>query len=174
MSNNIKEFVNAAANISDIMRELSFSGSKKDEYCSFKLVDGACEMFDYLKENGIPFNIATGSPLDNLEFYYEHLGLGKWIEKERIVYGNNLLRGKPAPDFYIEAARRVGLDASECIVFEDALSGFKSARAAGAAAIYCLKAENAPTAKTEDIVIEGNLRDFRDHLSIFRKHGLVK
>ena len=40
MSNNIKEFVNAAANISDIMRELSFSGSKRDEYCSFKLVDG--------------------------------------------------------------------------------------------------------------------------------------
>ena len=50
-----------------------------------------------------------------------------------IVCGDDpaVKHGKPAPDIYLEAARRVGVDPSECLVFEDALSGVMAGKAAG-------------------------------------------
>lgn len=54
-----------------------------------------------------------------------------------IVAGDDpaVKNGKPAPDMYIEAARRLGLDPSECLVFEDAMSGVKAGKAAGCAVV---------------------------------------
>merc|ERR1712086_1102154 len=50
-----------------------------------------------------------------------------------IVTGDDpaVRNGKPAPDIYLEAARRLDIDPAECLVFEDALSGVKSGKAAG-------------------------------------------
>jgi phosphoglycolate phosphatase-like HAD superfamily hydrolase len=59
---------------------------------SFKLADGVAEMFDLLKERGIPFNIATGSGIENVEFYFEEFKLDQWLSLETVVYNNNTLR----------------------------------------------------------------------------------
>ena len=40
-------------------------------------------------------------------------------------------KGKPAPDIFLEAARRLGVDPNDCLVFEDSTSGCRSAKAAG-------------------------------------------
>ena len=50
-----------------------------------------------------------------------------------IVTGDdpNVANGKPAPDIYLEAAKRLGVHPSECLVFEDALTGAQSAKSAG-------------------------------------------
>jgi beta-phosphoglucomutase-like phosphatase (HAD superfamily) len=50
-----------------------------------------------------------------------------------IVAGDDpaIKNGKPAPDMYLEAAKRLGVDPSECLVFEDSMSGVKSGKAAG-------------------------------------------
>ncbi|CAN0224199.1 unnamed protein product, partial [Hapterophycus canaliculatus] len=42
-----------------------------------------------------------------------------------------VVEGKPAPDIYLAAARRMGKKPHECLAFEDALSGVRSAKAAG-------------------------------------------
>ena len=139
---------------------------------TFKLASGVSEMFDWLKEKGIPFNIATGSGIENVEFYFEEFGLYKWLDIETVVYNDGSLRGKPEPDFYIEAAKRIGLLPSECIIFEDALSGFISARAAGAGAIYGLLAPDGSPMLTGDVRIDGKLPDFTSFEEIFSKHGL--
>ena len=139
---------------------------------TFKLANGVTEMFDWLKEREIPFNIATGSGIENVEFYYDEFGLGKWLDLDTIVYNDNTKRGKPAPDFYIEAAKRIGLDPSECIIFEDALSGFISARAAGAGAIYGLLAPDGSPLNTADVSIDGEIADFTPFVEIFARHGL--
>lgn len=44
---------------------------------------------------------------------------------------SQVVEGKPAPDIYLAAARRIGVKPEECLAFEDALSGVKSAKAAG-------------------------------------------
>ena len=162
--------------------ELRAYGAEKEadyrEVClaspeTFKLSNGVTDMFDLLCEKDIPFNIATGSPIDNLEFYYENFRLDKWIAKEKIVYHDNSLPGKPAPDFYIEAARRIGLSPSECIVFEDGKSGFISAKSAGAPVIYALVPSDAGLLDTAGVPIEREIPDFCDYESILRRHGLI-
>lgn len=50
-----------------------------------------------------------------------------------IVTGDdpNVTNGKPAPDIYLEAAKRLGVHPSECLVFEDAITGAQSGKSAG-------------------------------------------
>lgn len=50
-----------------------------------------------------------------------------------IVTGDdpNVANGKPAPDIYLEAAKRLGVHPSECLVFEDAIAGAQSGKSAG-------------------------------------------
>ena len=48
-----------------------------------------------------------------------------------LVTGDEVARGKPAPDPYLLAAERLGVDPAACLVFEDAPAGIASARAAG-------------------------------------------
>ena len=53
-------------------------------------------------------------------------------EFQAIVVGEDVINKKPAPDIFLEAARRMGLDPRACLVVEDAVSGVKAAKAAGA------------------------------------------
>lgn len=48
-----------------------------------------------------------------------------------LVNGSQVARKKPAPDNFLEACRGLGLEPSECLVIEDALSGVAAAKAAG-------------------------------------------
>lgn len=140
---------------------------------TFHLLDGVYEMLDYLKENGIPYNLATGSPIDNLEFYFEYMDLWKWFSMDRVVYDDGSIRGKPAPDMYIEAARRIGLMPQECIVFEDSASGIKAARAAGVGAVYAVVADELSFPFSEDLAIDGEIKDFKNYAEILNRYGII-
>lgn len=50
---------------------------------------------------------------------------------QAIVCAEDVRHGKPAPDIFLEAARRIGIDAKDCMAFEDANLGVQSATAAG-------------------------------------------
>ncbi len=63
-----------------------------------------------------------------------------------IVGGDEVARGKPAPDIYVEAARRLGVGARECIALEDSEPGVRAAIAAGMTAIM-VPDLHAPTAE---------------------------
>lgn len=103
---------------------------KKDEE-TFKLVPGASKFFDYLKENHIPFTIATASIKENVDFFVDSFNLNKWFDSNKIAFDDGNTKSKPDPDIYLKAADLLGVDIKECIVFEDAISGIKSASNAG-------------------------------------------
>ena len=71
---------------------------------------------------------------------------------EQFVSGDDVAHGKPAPDPYLLGAKRLGFDAGECIVFEDADAGVKAALAAGAAFVIGVSAQALAT--DADIVVE--------------------
>lgn len=105
---------------------------------SFKLAPGATELLDFLKENNIPRTIATMSEWDNVEFYIKEFHLEKWFDLDKIVYSDGTIPGKPAPDIFKIAADKIGLNPKDCIVFEDAIAGIKSAQSAGAGKIIAV------------------------------------
>lgn len=57
--------------------------------------------------------------------------LGLVARFDAIVTADDVAHGKPAPDIFLEAARRLGVSPARCVAFEDAELGLQSARAAG-------------------------------------------
>ena len=77
----------------------------------------------------VPMAVVSGGPRDVVTRTLTALGL---VERfDAIVCSEDYARGKPAPDPFLVAAKRLGVAASDCLVFEDAELGIASARAAG-------------------------------------------
>ena len=110
----------------------------REDVENFHLIDGVPEMFDMLTARGIPFALATGSELPNVEFYLEELGMKRWIGMDRIVYYEGSFPGKPDPAIYLEAMRRLNVAPEDCVVCEDTAAGIESARRAGAGRIIAV------------------------------------
>ncbi len=91
---------------------------------------GARELTDHLHAQGVPQAIATSSSRETLaQKVRSH---PEWFERfDAIVSSEDVEHGKPAPDIFLEAARRLGGWPSECLVFEDAPAGVEAALAAG-------------------------------------------
>lgn len=104
----------------------------------FELSPGAKELLDNLASCGVPRTIATASGKENLDFFFEHLNLSRWFERQCIVYDDGTRPGKPDPDIYIQAAQVLGLYPTDCVVVEDSLSGLQAAFAAGIGYIIAL------------------------------------
>lgn len=90
---------------------------------------GAKEMLEYLKVNGYKIALATATPYERASKHLKKLSLFEYFDE--IVCAAMVENGKPAPDIYIEAAKRLRLATSECLALEDSLNGMKSANSAG-------------------------------------------
>ncbi|MFN2236759.1 MAG: HAD family hydrolase [Anaerolineales bacterium] len=104
----------------------------------FKLSPGAAELLDDLVKQEIPITIATASGRKNVDFFVEYLNLEKWFEIGKIVFDDGKTQGKPAPDLYISAAKKLRLPPQACVVIEDSRSGIQAAQAAGAGWLVAL------------------------------------
>lgn len=104
----------------------------------FKLAEGLPEFLDELKKRNIPMTIATASAKNNVEFFFEHLQLGKWFDYNKVVFNDGSFPGKPEPDIFLMAAENIGVAADKCGIFEDTTSGLKAAYRAGAAKVICV------------------------------------
>mgnify|MGYP004553697847 FL=1 len=105
---------------------------------AFHLTPGLPALLDALREKGAPMAIGTSVGLSNIEFYFEHLGLGRWFTMETVAYDHGAWPGKPEPDVFLEAARRIGCRAEDCMGFEDSYSGITALKRAGVKRIYCV------------------------------------
>lgn len=108
---------------------------------SFHLIAGAEEFLDFLKAEGVDFTIATGAEYSNVDFYFDKFALGRWFDRSRVVLDDGSFPGKPAPDGYLRAAKVLGREPADCVVFEDSISGVRAAYAAGVDAIVALSTE---------------------------------
>lgn len=86
---------------------------------------------------GYRLAVASSSALDVIHATVDVLGIAALFET--LVSGLEVGRGKPAPDIFVETARRLGLPPGACLVIEDSRNGVRAAKAAGmaCAAIPC-------------------------------------
>lgn len=108
-------------------KEEFYRNACKRDINNFKLAPGAIELLDFLKENKIPFTIATASGEKNLKFFFKEFNLSKWFDFSNVIYDDESILGKPEPDIYLKAASTIGVKPEDCIVIEDAISGIESA-----------------------------------------------
>jgi beta-phosphoglucomutase-like phosphatase (HAD superfamily) len=110
------------------------------------------------REAGLALGICTAAPPDNMALAFRRFGLDKLVDvitspadratgpspatgpsavdgPARGLSPADGLRGKPHPDIFVEAARRLGVAPPQCIVFEDAPLGIEAARRAGMRAV---------------------------------------
>lgn len=90
------------------------------------LKPGARECLVWLKEQGIPAAIATSSAKEVAERYLAMTGLNSYFAE--VISGNTMERGKPYPDIFLEAAKLLRRDPSQCVVVEDSFNGVRAGR----------------------------------------------
>jgi HAD superfamily hydrolase (TIGR01509 family) len=90
---------------------------------------GAVELVRSLRDCGVPLAVASSSIRPWVETCLERIELLDAFEV--IVTGSEVREGKPDPEIYTLTAERLGVNAHQCLVFEDAPAGILAARAAG-------------------------------------------
>ncbi|MFE2168083.1 HAD family hydrolase [Streptomyces sp. NPDC059447] len=93
-------------------------------------VDGLPEALDALDALTLPTCVASSGTHDKMRHTLGRTGLYERFAG-RIHSATEVARGKPAPDLFLYAARRMGVDPAACVVVEDSRPGVEAARAAG-------------------------------------------
>jgi HAD superfamily hydrolase (TIGR01509 family) len=93
------------------------------------VVPGAVEAVRRLDAAGLRLGVASSSNRELIDAVLRRLGLTDLFAVT--VSSEEVPRGKPAPDVYLEAARRLGVRPAQCVAVEDSASGIRAAHAAG-------------------------------------------
>lgn len=89
---------------------------------------GAQRILDACASAGVPCALVTNTARRLTDVTLETIGPERFV---LTLCGDEVTHGKPAPDLYLEAARRLGVDPGDCLVVEDSANGMRAARDAG-------------------------------------------
>jgi HAD superfamily hydrolase (TIGR01509 family) len=95
----------------------------------FPLKPGAHKLLQFYQSQGIICSVASSSPIPHITHRLSHTGVLDYFS--HVTSGQEVSRGKPNPDIYLLALQKLGLQAHECIAFEDSELGAQAAIAAG-------------------------------------------
>lgn len=124
----------------------------------FREVAGFRDFAREVTARGLKLAVATAGDRHNIAFALEHLKLAR--RPDAIVGGDEGIAGKPEPDLFLEAARRVQAAPAECIVFEDAPFGIEAARRAGMRAVAICSTHGAEELAGPHVIAQ--VRDYRE------------
>ncbi|MFC9683449.1 HAD family hydrolase [Streptomyces sp. NPDC056948] len=116
---------------------------------------------ELLAAQDVPMAVASGSSPEAIEAVLSGTGLDACLRT--VVSADEVAHGKPAPDVFLEAARRLGADPAGCVVLEDAAPGAAAAHAAGMRCIaipYVPSQADAPEFATAGLLLRGGQEEF--------------
>jgi beta-phosphoglucomutase len=105
------------------------SGYRRLSAGRLKPLAGLMRLIDGLDAAAVPIALATSAPRENVEHTLRELDLDARLTV--IARSDEVAHGKPEPDVFLEAARKLGVAASDCVAFEDAPMGVVAAARAG-------------------------------------------
>ncbi len=95
----------------------------------FPLKTGALALLKHYQAKQIICTVASSSATQHIQHRLSHVGILDYFS--HITSGQEVERGKPNPDIYLLAIKKLGLDVEQCIAFEDSEPGARAAIAAG-------------------------------------------
>jgi HAD superfamily hydrolase (TIGR01509 family) len=126
---------------------------------------GLRELLDWLEGENVARAVATSTRRDRAEAQLAQQGL---LERfALLVGGNEVERGKPAPDIFLLAASRLAVAAGDCVVLEDSEPGVRAALAAGMMPIMVPDLHRpSPDLLAREPLVLPSLHDVRTHLAL--------
>ena len=95
---------------------------------------GLLQLLDHIASLDIPMAVGTSSRRNAAIWKLEKAGIADRFVC--IVGGDEVEKGKPAPDIFLKAAEKLGVSPSLCVGFEDSPAGLEALRAAGIASVF--------------------------------------
>jgi HAD superfamily hydrolase (TIGR01509 family) len=125
---------------------------------------GAIELIEWLERNAISCAVATSTRRERARAKLVDAGLLSCFRD--VVGGDEVTRGKPEPDIYVEAARRLGVRTDECVALEDSVPGVRAALAARMTTIMVPDLHGPPGDLTApELLVLPSLHDVLEHLT---------
>lgn len=112
----------------------------KEDTERFHLIEGAEQLFDDLKAQGVPFTIASASIKPNIDFFVENFHLDRWMDPDHIVYDDGSYKNKEA--MFEKAASYLQTPLKDITVIEDSHAGVNAALADGIEDIRIINSGN--------------------------------
>jgi HAD superfamily hydrolase (TIGR01509 family) len=101
-----------------------------EQQMHYDYLDGFTDYMMALRQQGVKTAVVTSSNQPKMQAVYQaHPEFRDLFDA--ILTSEDFERSKPDPDCYLKAAARLGVNADDCVVFEDSFNGLKSGRAAG-------------------------------------------
>ena len=94
---------------------------------------GLIAFLDALRASHVRLAVGTSAPMSNVHFTLDRLFLRPYFDT--VVDASMVQHGKPDPEIYLTAAKRVGVEPARCVVFEDAFAGIEAGLRAGMAVV---------------------------------------
>ena len=132
-----------------IEEEINYWAKRKEteyyqKYCvehnRKELTKGTEDLLNYLKGNNISINLCTSSIIENVNFYFDYIGMNRWFDVNKIVYDDGNYINKV--EMYKDAARNIGSDIKDCLVFEDSYKSILEAIEAGCQNVIVVNNKN--------------------------------
>ena len=120
---------NLSSTVSEILILYNEAKHQLIQVEGYEAVPYTKELIIDLYKHGVKLAIASSSTSTEIEDVVKALGIGSYFDK--LISGTTVKHPKPAPDVFLKAVTELGINKSECIIFEDSCNGVRAAKAAG-------------------------------------------
>lgn len=100
---------------------------------NIRALPGVIELMSLLKQHGFKMALGSSAPRGNIQLVTESLGISSYFQS--IIAGGDVSEGKPSPQIFQLAAKKLRVKPENCIVIEDSVAGVTAAKRAG---MHCL------------------------------------
>ncbi len=125
---------------------------RKELRHNIKPLPGAINLLKSLREHGFKTALASSAPIENIRMITRDIGVNNCFHV--IVTGRDVAEGKPSPQGFLLAARKLGVDTGRCIVIEDAVAGVTAAKSGGMLCIAVTNTHPRENLMEADLIVE--------------------
>lgn len=139
----------------ELVQEMRAIKDQMVEESGIPRIPGVPEMLRRVREKGYIMAVASSSPQIYIERQMKALGVADCFDL--LFSGERVENPKPAPDTFLRAAEKLGVQPEECLVVEDSFNGCKAAKAAG---MFCVGYYNPDSGDQDLSVADAVIADY--------------